>query len=54
MHATIYVIALSKVKHNGKDRYYLRKNMGKGFHKVFKAVVNYISQALQILSESGS
>ena len=29
-------------------------NMGKGLHKLFKAVVNEISQALPILGESGS
>ena len=28
--------------------------MGKGFHKLFKAVVNAISQVLPILGESGS
>ena len=28
--------------------------MGKGLHKVFKAVVNEISQVLQILGASGS
>ena len=28
--------------------------MGKGLHKLFKAVVNDISQALPILGESGS
>ena len=28
--------------------------MGKGLHKVFKAVVNEISQELPILGESGS
>ena len=28
------------------------KNMGKGLHKVFKAVVNELSQALPILGES--
>ena len=28
--------------------------MGKGLHKVFKAVVNDISQVLPILGESGS
>ena len=30
------------------------RNMGKGLHKVFKAVVNDISQALPNLGESGS
>ena len=30
------------------------RNMGKGSHKVFKAVVNYILQSLPILGESGS
>ena len=30
------------------------KNMGKGLHKVFKAIVNNILQVLQILGESGS
>ena len=30
------------------------QNMGKGLHKLFKAVVNEISQALPILGESGS
>ena len=30
------------------------KNMGKGLHKVFKAVVNEISQNIPILGESGS
>ena len=30
------------------------RNMGKGLHKLFKDVVNYISQALPILVESGS
>ena len=30
------------------------QNMGKGLHKVFKAIVNYISQVLPILGESGS
>ena len=30
------------------------RNMGKGLHKLFKAVVNEISQALPILGESGS
>ena len=30
------------------------QNMGKGLHKLFKAVVNYISQYLLILVESGS
>ena len=30
------------------------QNMGKGLHKLFKAVVNDISQALPILGESGS
>ena len=30
------------------------RNMGKGLNKVFKAVVNIISQALPILFESGS
>ena len=30
------------------------RNMGNGVYKVFKAVVNYILQALQILGESGS
>ena len=29
-------------------------NMGKNLHKLFKAVVNEISQALPILGESGS
>ena len=28
--------------------------MGKGLHKVFKAVVNEVSQVLPILGESGS
>ena len=28
--------------------------MGKGLHKVFKAVINEISQVLPILGESGS
>ena len=28
--------------------------MGKGLHKVYKAVVNYISEALPIFGESGS
>ena len=30
------------------------RNMGKGLHKVFKAVVNEILQVLPILGESGS
>ena len=30
------------------------RDMGEGLHKVFKAVVNEISQALPILGESGS
>ena len=30
------------------------RNMVKGLHKLFKAVVNEISQALPILGESGS
>ena len=30
------------------------RKMGKGLHKVFKAAVNDISQALTILGESGS
>ena len=30
------------------------QNMGKGLHKVFKAVVNEISQVLPIFNESGS
>ena len=30
------------------------QTMGKGLHKVFKAVVNELSQALPILGESGS
>ena len=30
------------------------KNIGKGLHKVFKAVVNDILQVLPILGESGS
>ena len=30
------------------------RNMGKGLHKVFKALVNEILQALPILGESGS
>ena len=30
------------------------QNMGKGLHKVFKTIVNEISQDLPILGESGS
>ena len=30
------------------------QNMGKGLNKLFKALVNDISQALPILGESGS
>ena len=30
------------------------QNIGKGSHKVFKAVVNEISQALSVFGESGS
>ena len=30
------------------------QNMGKGLHKLFKAVVNEVSQTLLILGESGS
>ena len=30
------------------------QNMGKGLHKLFKAVVNDISQALTIFGKSGS
>ena len=30
------------------------QNMGKGLHKVFKAILNYISQVLPVLGESGS
>ena len=29
-------------------------NMGKGLHKVFKAVVKELSEALTVLGESGS
>ena len=32
----------------------INKKKGKGLHKVFKAVVNDILQALQILGEYGS
>ena len=53
-HATRYVISLNKVNRNGKERYYQRKNMGKGLQTSFKAIVNDILQALPVLVESGS
>ena len=47
------MIVLIEEKWNGKERYYLRKNMGKGLHKAFKAAVKEILQDLPILGESG-
>ena len=37
-----------------KGAFLSTRNMGKGLHKLFKAVGNYISQVLPILGESGS
>ena len=48
------MIVLNKGKNNGKERYYLLKNMGNGLHKMFKAVINEILLVLPILGESGS
>ena len=53
MRTTIYVIILDKGERNGNDCYHL-KNMGKGLHKIFKAIVNKLSEALPNLGESGS
>ena len=48
------MIALDKVKWNGKLGLLSTQNMGKGLYKVLKAVVNEILQALPLLGKSGS
>ena len=48
------MISLNKVNCDGKGELLFTRNIGKGLHKAFKAVVIEISQFLPILGESGS
>ena len=45
---------IKQIQTEWKQALLYTRNMGKYLHKVFKAVINYISQVLPILDESGS
>ena len=49
-----YVAILVKLKVNGKYQNSQRKSMGKGLHKLFKAVVEKLNHSLPDLGEPGS